>query len=411
MTEVAARPHLLREPPFRSFFVGDAVSQVGDRISELAFPLIAVLVLHASAAEVSVLTALVWLPNLVSPFLGAWIDRQQHKKRLLVVADLLRAALLLYAVALLTGAASVLFNTTYPAFFVLLVRRPDYLAANSLLSGSRSVSFIAGPALGGALVSLVTAPVALVVDALSFVWSAVFVGRVRLHRRPEPPAQAAPTTSLLHEAREGLAYTLGDPVLRAKLGCVSTVNFFTFVFAALLVLFASRELGLSSGLIGLALGIGAVGGLVGAVTAGPLSRRIGVGPSIVVGAIVFPAAIALSAVADGPVWLRAGLLGLSELVSGIGVMYLDVNSNALTATVVPDGLRSRVSGAYAAVNYGMRPLGALTGGALGTWLGIRPTLWVAAVGGTLGVLWLLPSPIPRIRTLEGLSPEPVPDRS
>ena len=179
------------------------------------------------------------------------------------------------------------------------------------------------------------------------------------------------------------------------------------MFAALLVLFASRELGLSSGLIGLALGIGAVGGLVGAVAAGPLSRGIGVGPSIVVGAIVFPAAIALTAVADGPVWLRAGLLGLSELVSGIGVMYLDVNSNALTATVVPDGLRSRVSGAYAAVNYGMRPLGALTGGALGTWLGIRPTLWVAAVGGTLGVLWLLPSPIPRIRTLDGLSPEPV----
>ena len=169
MTEVAARPHLLREPPFRSFFVGDAVSQVGDRISELAFPLIAVLVLHATAAEVAVLTALVWLPNLVSPFLGAWIDRQQHKKRLLVVADLLRAALLLtvpvafafdaltllqlYAVALLTGAASVLFNTTYPAFFVLLVRRPDYIAANSLLSASRSVSFIAGPALGGALVA------------------------------------------------------------------------------------------------------------------------------------------------------------------------------------------------------------------------------------------------------------------
>ena len=427
MTEVAARPHLLREPPFRSFFVGDAVSQAGDRVSELAFPLIAVLVLHASAAEVSVLTALAWLPNLVSPFLGAWIDRQQHKKRLLVVADLVRAALLLtvpaafasdaltllqlYAVALLTGAASVLFNTTYPAFFVLLVRRPDYLAANSLLSGSRSVSFIVGPALGGALVSLVTAPVALVVDALSFLWSAVFVGRVRLHRRPEPPTRAEPTTSLLHEAREGLAYTLGHPVLRAKLGCVSTVNFFTFVFAALLVLFASRELGLSSGLIGLALGIGAVGGLVGAVTAGPLSRRIGVGPSIVVGAVVFPAAIALTAVADGPVWLRAGLIGLSELVSGVGVMYLDVNSNALTATVVPDGLRSRVSGAFAAVNYGMRPLGALTGGALGTWLGIRPTLWVAAVGGTLGALWLLPSPIPRIRTLDGLAPEPARDRT
>ena len=272
------------------------------------------------------LTALVWLPNLVST-VPRRLDRPAAAQEVAAggrrpaaggaAADgagrvrLRRLTLLqLYAVALLTGAASVLFNTTYPAFFVLLVRRPDYLAANSLLSGSRSVSFIAGPALGGALVSLVTAPVALVVDALSFVWSAVFVGRVRLHRRPEPPAQAAPTTSLLHEAREGLAYTLGHPVLRAKLGCVSTVNFFTFVFAALLVLFASRELGLSSGLIGLALGIGAVGGLVGAVTAGPAVAPHRGGAVDRGRRHRVPAAIALSAVADGPVWLRAGLLGL-----------------------------------------------------------------------------------------------------
>ncbi|MBM0227227.1 MULTISPECIES: MFS transporter [Micromonospora] len=415
----AAEPRvpLFRQPRFRSFFVAHATSQFGDRISELAFPLLAVLVLDATAAQVSLLTALVWLPNLTGIFLGAWVDRRAHKKRLLVAADLIRAALLvtvpvafafdagtlaqLYVVALLTGAASVLFNTAYPAFFVRLVDRSRYLDANSALSASRSVSFIAGPALGGVLVQVLTAPIAILVDAVSFVASALGIGRIRLDDAAAHPEEPEPET-LWRRARDGLRFTLRDPVLRAALGCTTTVNYFSFVFGALLVLFASHTLGLSAGLLGLALGAGAVGGLLGAVVAPRLSARIGVGRSIVAGAIVFPASISLVAVADGPLWARVGLLAAAEFFSGLGVMLFDVNLNALNAAVIPDGLRSRVAGAYSTVNYGVRPLGALTGGALGTWLGLRPTLWIAAVGGVLCVLWLLPSPIPAVRSLEHL---------
>ncbi|SCG57598.1 MFS transporter [Micromonospora inositola] len=420
MSGRAERPvPLFRQPQFRSFFAAHIVSQFGDRVSELAFPLLAVLVLDATPAQVSVLTALVWLPNLTGLFLGAWVDRRAHKKWLLVTADLIRAALLvtvpvafafdagtlaqLYAVALLTGAASVLFNTTYPAFFVLLVDRSRYLDANSALSASRSVSFIAGPALGGVLVQVLTAPVAILVDAVSFVASALGIGRIRLAdaARTGRPDDDAPGT-LWHRARDGLRFTLRDPVLRAGLGCATTVNYFSFVFSALLVLFASRTLGLPSGLLGLALGAGAVGGLLGAVVAPRLSARIGVGRSIVAGAVVFPASISFVAVADGPLWARVGLLGAAEFFSGFGVMLFDVNLNALNAAVIPDGLRSRVAGAYSTINYGVRPLGALTGGALGTWLGLRPTLWIAAVGGVLCVVWLLPSPIPKVRSLDHL---------
>ncbi|WP_319459478.1 MFS transporter [Micromonospora sp. RTP1Z1] len=414
---VERRRPLLRESRFRSFFVAHTVSQFGDRISELAFPLLAVLVLDATAAQVSVLTALVWLPNLAGVFLGAWVDRRPDKKRLLVAADLIRAALLvtvpvafafdagtlaqLYAVALLTGAASVLFNTTYPAFFVLLVDRSRYLDANSALSASRSVSFIAGPALGGALVQALTAPIAILVDAVSFVGSALSIGRIRLApaARSADSDDARPPT-LWHQARDGLRFTLGHPVLRASLGCATTVNYFSFLFSALLVLFASRTLDLPAGLLGLALGAGAVGGLLGAVVAPRLSARIGVGRSIVLGAVVFPASISLVAVAGGPLWARAALVGAAEFFSGLGVMLFDVNLNALNATVIPDELRSRVAGAYSTVNYGVRPLGALTGGALGSWLGLRPTLWIAAIGGTMCVLWLLPSPIPKLRSLD-----------
>lgn len=415
----APRRSLLREPDFRSFFVAHTISQFGDRISELAFPLLAVLVLDATAAQVSVLTALVWLPNLAAIFLGAWVDRQPNKKRLLVAADLIRAALLvtvpvafafdagtlaqLYAVAFLTGAASVLFNTTYPAFFVLLVNRSRYLDANGALSASRSVSYIAGPALGGVLVQTLTAPVTILVDAASFVLSALGIGRIR-RDRPAPTVEADDPrpVALWRQARDGLTFTLRHPVLRASLGCTTTVNYFSFIFSALLVLFASRTLGLPAGLLGLALGAGAVGGLLGAVIAPRLSVRIGVGPSIVFGAVVFPASILLVAVAGGPLWSRALLVGGAEFLSGIGVMLFDVNLNALNATVIPDGLRSRVAGAYSAVNYGIRPLGALTGGVLGSWLGLRPTLWIAAIGGTLCVLWLLPSPIPAVRSLDHL---------
>lgn len=413
-----ARPSTLHDPRFRSLFSAIAVSQLGDRVSELAFPLIAVLVLNASAAQVSVLTALVWVPNLASILTGAWVDRQVRKKRLLVVADLARAVVLLsvpaallvgrvtltqlYVVALLTGTASVLFNSAYSSFFVLLVDRADYLDANAKISGARSVSYVAGPALGGGLVQVLGAPMAVLADALSFVVSAVLTARIGATRDPEPPPEDAPPARLWGDARDGLRFLLGDRVLRGSLGCCTTINYFTFFSAALIVVLAARTLHLPSGLIGLALGVGALGGVLGALVAPRVAARLGVGRSVALGCVVFPASIAVAATAGGPLWARVGLLGLSEVVGGFGAVLFDVNLNSVTATMIPDHLRSRVFGAFAAVNYGSRPLGAVSGGALATWLGLRPTLLVAAVGGALSVVWLLTSPIAAVHTLEDL---------
>jgi Na+/melibiose symporter-like transporter len=300
---------------------------------------------------------------------------------------------------LLIGAGEVLFNMANAPFFVSLVPRAAYIEANSKLSATRSISFIAGPAVGGVLIQVLTAPVAVFVDALSFLASAVFLGRIPI--REHAPEQAGQDTmSVLHRAKDGLRFVLHHPVLRASLGCATTVNFFTFMSGALLVLYASRSLELASGLIGLAFGIGAVGGLLGALLAPAVSRRIGVGHTIVIGAILFPAPIALAAFAGGPVWARLGALATAELLSSIGVMLFDVPLNSLQATVIPDVLRSRVAGAFTAVNYGIRPLGAVAGGVLGTSIGLRPTLLVAAAGGTLCFLWLLPSPIPGVRSLD-----------
>ncbi|MEV7152269.1 MFS transporter [Streptomyces sp. NPDC093084] len=403
-----------RDRRFCRFWAGQSISQFGDRITELALPLIAVEALHASANQVALLTALIWTPNLLAIVLGAWVDHRVHKRRLMVFADLVRAAVLLslpaahllgavtlgqlYAVALLTGAAGVLFNTAYPPFFAHLVPRSSYVDANSKLSASRSASYVAGPAIGGALVQALTAPVAVAVDALTFLASAVLVGRVSIDEQPAAPDQAA--SSLLRRVREGLVFVVRHPVLRASLGCAATVNFFTFVAGSgLIVLFASRNLGLTAGVIGMAFGIGATGSLLGAVIAPKISRRLGVGRSIVVGAVLFPAPIAIAAAASGPLWARAGALAVAEFLSGVGVMLFDVNLNSLQADVIPDGMRSRVAGAYSTINYGLRPVGAVFGGLLASLIGLRATLLIGAVGGALSLLWLLPSPIPRIHCL------------
>lgn len=407
---------LWRDRQFRTFWSAQGVSEFGDRISELALPLIAVTLLNATPSQVGFLTAAVWLPNLASLFIGTWVDQRRDKRPLMIAADLSRTVVLLtlpaaywldaltlgqlYVIAILAGTAHVAFSTAYASFFVRLVSRDQFLEANSKLSATRSISFMGGPAVAGLLVQWLTAPVAMIVDALSFVFSAVQLSRLKT----APADHEVVEESLLHRAGEGMRYLLKHPYLRVSLGCATTVNFFNLISTALLVLFASRNLSLSAGTIGLAFGIGATGGLLGALAATPLTRLLGAGRLIALGAIVFPASIAIAAFASGPVWARAAALAAAEFVGAFAVMCFDVPLNSLQAAVTHDHMRSRVSGAFSSINYGVRPLGAIVGGLLGTWLGVRETLLISSAGGFLSVLWLLGSPIIRTRSLAGLRP-------
>jgi MFS family permease len=415
MRTVAASS-LWRDRQFRTFWSAQGVSEFGDRISELALPLIAVTMLNASPSQVGFLTAAVWLPNLASLFIGSWVDQRRDKRPLMIAADLTRTVLLLtlpvaywldlltlgqlYVIAILAGTAHVVFNTAYASFFVRLVSREHFLEANSKLSATRSISFMGGPAVGGVLVQWLTAPVAILVDALSFVFSAIQVSRLKTTPGTPDPTEE----SLLQRARAGMGYVLRHPYLRGSLGCATTVNFFNLIGMALLVLFASRNLGLSAGTIGIAFGIGASGGLLGALAAAPLSRLIGAGRLIALGAIVFPGAIAIAALATGPVWMRATALAAAEFIGAFAVMCFDVPLNSLQAAVIHDHMRSRVAGAFSSINYGVRPLGAVIGGLLGTWIGVRQTLLISAAGGLFAVLWLLRSPIIHTHNLTNLEP-------
>ena len=414
MTGAVAGTPVWRSGPFARFWASHAVSQVGDRVSEIALPLVAVLVLHASALEVAVVTAAVWTPHLVSLVVGAWVDGRPAKKPLLVVADLVQAlgvsvvpvayALdvlsvpVLLVAATVAGFGGVLHQTAYPTFFVGLVRRDQFLEANSLLGSTRSVSFVVGPAVGGQLVALLAAPVAMLVDAVSFLVSAAIVATVRVD---EPRDVKPRERGLLRHSADGLRFVAHHAYLRPSLACCTTLNFFSMAVGSLAILYASRNLGLSAGVIGLALGVGAVGGVVGAVLAPRVSAILGVGRTVALGALVFafPAALFPLAgqVADSTG--RAAVLAGLELVSGAGIMLFDTNLNSLQAVVTPDAMRSRAAGAFSTINYGARPLGALAGGLGAVVFGVGPTIVAAAVAGSLSWLWLLGSPILATHTL------------
>jgi MFS family permease len=408
---------LWRDRNFATYWSGQAVSQLGDRVSELALPLTAVTVVGATATQVGLLTAAIWLPNLLALVLGSWVDRQQRKRWVLVTADLLRAVVVLtvpvaallgvlalpqlFVVALLLGAGATLYQSAWQPFFVTLVRRDQYVEANSLLSTTRSVSFVAGPAVGGALVQALTAPVALAVDGVSFLLSAVLLRRVEVDERAS--ATTAERGSLGQRVREGLRIVLHHPYLAPALRCVTWVNAFTFMVSAVVLVFASRTLGLSAGTIGLALGVGAVGGVAGALAAAPVARRIGTGRTIAVGALLFTLPMAGLALAGGSRLSAAAVLACVEAVSGFGVMLFDVNLNAVQAVVTPDAARGRVVGAFTTINYGIRPVGAVVGGLLADLVGVRPTLVIGGVGGALAVLWLLRTPLVRVASIDDLA--------
>jgi MFS family permease len=403
-------PVLLRaHPAFRRFWTGQTVSLIGDQVSLVALPLVAVLELDASAAQMGYLTAAALVPNLLfSLHAGAFVDRRGRRRQTMIAADVGRGLLLalvplgaafgllsmpaLYVIAFLVGSLGVVFMVSYNALFVALVPRDDYVGAMSLLSGSRAFSAVVGPSLGGVLVQVLTAPLAVAADAVSYLVSAVFLHRVAAD---EPPREEARRGLVLGGAR----FIASSPVVRSALLATATLNFFDYGFLALFFLYATRSLGVAPGTLGVVLGAGAVGGVIGALVTGRVVRRIGVGPAFMAGCVVFPLPLLLVPLAGGPRWLVLLALLAAEFGAGLGVMMLDISVGAIFAAMIPDRFRSRVSGAYMVVNYGVRPLGALAAGALATSVGTRETLWIAAAGASFAVLWLVRSPLPRLRSL------------
>jgi MFS family permease len=401
-------PPILRENRnFRRYFVGQSVSLLGDQITLIALPLTAVLALHATAGQMGALTTAYLIPNLLfSLHAGAWLDRRGRRREVMLATDVLRGLCIatiplayafghltwaqLYAVAFLTGSLSVLFYVAYGAFFQVVVPREHYVEANSLIHGSRAFSFLAGTSAGGILVQVLSGPYALALDAGSFIWSAIFLGRIDAEEPPGTPHEPGALLS-------GVKWIRQNAIIRAELLGVATLNLFNFMYFALFVLYATRSLGVHPATLGIVLGSASVGTLMGSFVTARVSRRFGVGPAFIAGCFLFPAPLILVPAAGGPHWLVLVILFVAEFTSGLGLMLLDIMAGSISAGTVPTALRSRVSGAFMVVNYGVRPLGTSLAGVLGATIGVRPTLWIATVGALFGLLFYIRSPIPKLR--------------
>jgi predicted MFS family arabinose efflux permease len=329
----------------------------------------------------------------------------------MIVVDLLRAALIatvplaflggwlsmthLFLLAFAVGTLSVAFDISWSTLFVAVAKRDEYVQANSLLNGSRSLSGVAGPSIGGVLIHFLGAPMAMLTDAVSFIASALFLTRVQA---VEPPVEHQPG-SLRSQLASGLRFILRDEIMRPTVLSAATLNLFNFGFQALFILYVTTYLGVDPGVLGLALGAGAIGAVVGALTASRIGRRLGLGPAFVLGLIIFPAALILVPLAGGPMPLILAALFTMEFVGGFGVMVLDINAGAIIPARTPDRIRSRVTGSFRFINMGVRPIGALLGGYLGGVLGVRETLFVVTIASLLGVLWLVGTPVWRLKDM------------
>ena len=399
---------LWRHPDFVKLWLGRTVSLLGSQVTGLALPLVAVTALDASPFQVGLLTAAETSPVLVVGLVaGVWADRVASRRRLLIVVDIARAAALcgvplaawlgtlrievLYAVGLVEGTLSAVYGITYQAFLPSVIPRERLVEGNSKLEASSSATEIAGPPLAGALVQSFTAPVAVLVDAMSFVVSALTLALIQA---PEAsPVRTEGSGRWWRAIGEGVRFVLSTPALRAVTVCTALWNLFeAALFYALFLVFATRTLGMGPGLIGLVYMAGNAGFLLSAVLTGGITSRIGVRASLLVGAGLGGLGGLFVPLAGGPTVVAALVLVAALFVTNLGAVLYVINQSSLRQAITPDRLQGRMNATVLVIIRGVMPAGALLGGALAEVFGLRPALAIAACGQALAFVWLLAQP-------------------
>ena len=407
---------LWRHRDFRRLWSAETISQLGTQVTLLALPLIAILILRANPFEVGLLTAIEYLPFLLVGLpAGVWVDRLRRRP-ILIAADVGRALSLasipvahalgdltlvhLYLVAFFNGTLTVFFDVAYMSYLPSLVERTQLMEGNSKLEVSRSGAELAGPGLAGALVQTLTAPVAIIADAVSFFGSAVFLLLIR-HREPAVQRDSIKARPKMRtEIGEGLRYVFRHRLLLPIAICTSASNLFAHMAFAIYLIYAVRELRLSPGLIGLIFALGNIGFLVGAVSANRIARRLGVGTTIWVSAAIFGPSLLLIPLA--PRTAPVAFLVIGWFLGSFGSVVYNVNQVSLRQAITPDWIQGRMNATIRFLVWGTMPIGAFAGGALGNAIGLRPTLLLAAVGGTFVFIPVLFSPVRKLREF----PEP-----
>ncbi len=397
--------------------MADATSKVGTYVSLVAVPVLAQTVLHAGAAQIGLLTALNTLPFLlIGLHVGAWLDRK-HKHGILIVADLGRAALVasipvawlfgvltlaqLYAVTLLSGAMTVFFDIGHLSYLPHVVGRSRLTSANANLSGLDEVASVSGQGLGGFVVQLAGPAMAILIDAASFVCSAIFISRIKVS---EPAPERTNRHSLWREAAIGLRYVLTDPVLRSIAIKGAIANFAGQMFLVSFLVLIITDLGLSAGTLGLVLAAGGVGSFCGALIAPMIGRRLGCGRGIwIIGMCTSPFALLIGLMNRGALlWIAAGGWVVAAVVFGLE----NVLGVSIRQTITPDGMLGRMNAGFRFLFMGALSVGAVVAGVIGSRIGVHVAIWTAA--GIFAVSWLVIffSPLRRVRRIDELMNRP-----
>ena len=427
MRSLVPQAGLWRHADFLKLWSAETISRFGSEITGLALPIVAVIVLDVSAFKVALLATIEFLPFIIFTLpAGVWVDRLPRRP-ILIAGDLGRAVLLatvpiayafdaltiwqLYVVGFLFGIGTVFFDVAYQSYLPALVDREQLFEGNSKLEISRSGSQIAGPGAAGALITLLTAPIAVLLDAISFVVSALFLFRIK--KQEVLPAREGPRRGPFEgmggELREGLRFVLGHPHLRAITACTGISNYFSQFMFSILIVYAVREVGLSVGLIGLILTLSNFGFLAGALSANKISARLGVGRTIISSAFLFGPALLLVPLAprgaEVPFFIAAfALVGFSAVI-------YNITQVSYRQAICPERLQGRMNSVVRFVVWGVIPLGSLSGGAVATVFGLREAIWTGAIGGFFSFLPLVFSSLGSLQRLPEPEEEPLPSEA
>jgi MFS family permease len=407
-------PSLWRHPDFLRLWGGESISVFGSQISQLAIPLVAIKVLNASTFEVGLLNAVELAPFLlVGLFAGVWVDRWRRRP-VLIVSDIGRTVALvslpiaywvgalsllqLYIVALCTGVLTVFFDVAYQSYLPSLIDRRLLPEGNGKLQISESAAQVAGPGVAGALIGLLGAAVAVLFDAVSFLVSALAVSLIRSKEPdPERPAEGDVRPRMRSQIAEGLRFVLGNRLLWSMAGCTGTSNLGSGAFYAVFLVYAVRTLHLSSGTIGLIFAAGNVGFLIGAVISSRVVARIGLGQTILWSILVSGLGGLLIPLAPkgGPI----PLLIAGQFVLSFGIPIYNSNTVSLRQAIAPTHIQGRMNATMRFIVWGTIPIGSLIGGVLGGSVGLRTTIWIGASVQAMAFVWVLFSPVFRLREI------------
>jgi MFS family permease len=418
----AQRTSLWRNYDFLKFWIGETVSLLGTQVTTLAVPLTAIYVFNASDNMVGVLRFLQLAPYIGFALLfGVWADRHR-RRQVMLWTNAVRAVLvmlvpvlhwcgalnmpLLLIIACAVGVASVLFDVSWMPYVPTVVKDSrHYVEANTKVGISYSATSVAGPGLAGFLVAALTAPVALIVDAFSYLVSICSLLLIRTQEpRPAPPAER----HVMSELRDGLRYVFGRPVLRWLAIIGFWCNFFMITVWTMFLLYGTHQLRLSASTIGLIFGISSVGAVIGSMLSGQVIKRFPTGPAYLVaqtGLLLGPVVIV---VAGGPRLVVVCLMTLSFFITYLGLGVVNVILITVRQLDTPQSLMSRMTACFRMLLFGGGALGGLAAGLIAGWVGNRNALIVAAAGSAAVLILIIISPVMRLRELPPLVTDPVP---